>query len=255
MDNKRIQRIAFQVLIGFGAVLFMAVMLAKRFLYFQPSNEMYESAHPYENITHGHLHARFFKKEGADKVIIYCHGNAGNISTRDELIGVLLQTGCSVLAFDYSGYGLSKGIPTEQRCYDDASVFVSLLRQTYKPNQIIMYGQSIGAPVAIYVARRFRLPYVIILSALPSIKSYIREKFSWIAPVAFLFHEFDANYYAKNFPGKILMIHSSEDEMIPESITMDLQAAAHTYIPTTGGHNSTEIPIEKITEFIQNECE
>ena len=67
------------------------------------------------------------KNHKSNKVILYCHGNAGNISYYDRKIITLRDLGFNILIFDYSGYGKSSGIPSEQQFYNDASYMVSML--------------------------------------------------------------------------------------------------------------------------------
>jgi hypothetical protein len=75
------------------------------------------------------LHAWFFRKPGAKYVVMLSHGNASNIANRVALIDDLLQLGCSVLAYDYQGYGLSEGSPSIKNiCSDGAAAFDYLVR-------------------------------------------------------------------------------------------------------------------------------
>jgi len=52
--------------------------------------------------------------------LLFCHGNAGNIGHRVEIIKIFNQLGLNVFIFDYRGYGRSQGIPSEQGLYKDS---------------------------------------------------------------------------------------------------------------------------------------
>ncbi len=79
----------------------------------------------------------------------------------------------SVLIFDYSGFGQSRGVPNEQLCYANASLFVEyLVRRGYSLQNIIPYGESMGAAVAAYVTRKYNLPKIILESSLPGMKYF-----------------------------------------------------------------------------------
>ncbi len=88
--------------------------------------------------------------------LIYCHGNAGNISDRLHSIQLLHRMGINVLIFDYRGYGRSEGKPTEDGTYEDAETAWRYLTETRgeSPERIVIFGRSLGGAVAIELAKR-----------------------------------------------------------------------------------------------------
>ena len=112
-------------------VIIITVLLIKRFIYFQPSNEFIPYKETYQDISEGNLHGWFIGEKG-NKTVLICHGNGGNISHRQYLIEPLTKLGYSVLIFDYSGYGRSRGIPSETQFYHDASVFYRYIITVYR---------------------------------------------------------------------------------------------------------------------------
>ena len=112
------------------AIFIVGILLVKRFLYFRPSSDFLPYKDTYQDMSEGKLHGWFLQGSG-EKAILYCHGNAGNISHRQSYIDSLNSLGYSVLIFDYSGYGRSRGIPSESQFYHDASVFMSMLMKNY----------------------------------------------------------------------------------------------------------------------------
>jgi pimeloyl-ACP methyl ester carboxylesterase len=248
--NKEHKTFLIKVSLVILVSILVSIMLIKRFIYFQTSSELLPSQLPHVDINQNDLHARLFDNESSTKIIIFCHGNSGNLSHRNSKIAELFKLGYSVLIFDYSGYGLSKGIPNEQQCYDDASVFVALMRQKYKPEQIILYGESLGGPVAIYVARRYEIPTVILESPLISIKEFIKHKYSYLSLFSFIFHEFDIKPYLEGFRGRVLLLHSKMDEIIPYHSLVNIKDLVSKFITITGGHNTPVIPWEEIKKFI-----
>ncbi len=83
-------------------------------------------------------------------VILWCHGNAGNIINRLENLKLLYQSGLSVFLFDYRGYGRSQGRPSEDGLYRDALGAYDYLTRTrmIRPERIVLFGRSLGAAVA-----------------------------------------------------------------------------------------------------------
>lgn len=231
-------------------VVIIGIMLVKRFVYFRPSSHFVNTIEPYTVIRQKHLYAWFL--EGTNgKIILFCHGNAGNVSNRESKVSALNKLGYSVLIFDYSGYGKSEGVPTEQNCYDDTSIMTAYLRQSYDPQDIILYGESLGAPIATYIARRYSIPTLILESPLPSVKKVIQSRYSLIGFLSFLFPEFDTVKYLRGFPGKSLVLHSVDDEMIPYQTVEELISVSTKHIQMRGSHNTPNIPWEQVTQFIE----
>ena len=188
----------------------------------------------------------------SDKILLFCHGNHGNISHCENKVTSLRDLGYNVLIFDYSGYGKSSGVPSEQQMYKDTSYIVSLLRQTYTPNQIILYGFSMGAPVATYVALRYSIPVLILEAPLPGIKPLIKHKYPYLSFLSFLFNEFDTASYLKQYKGNSLILHSPTDEIITFDSIQELLTMCSKFIQIDGSHNMPILPWEKIKNFIDN---
>ena len=101
------------------------------------------------------IHGLWFPEPNADGALLYCHGNAGNVSHR---IGASLwlakNLNKSVLAFDYPGFGKSDGRPTEAGCYAAADAAYDWLAQKFPRERIILFGKSLGGGVAVELATR-----------------------------------------------------------------------------------------------------
>lgn len=246
MNSEDVVKIAIIVLV----IIILGILLVKRFVYFKPSSLMLPSKENYKNIYEGNLHAWYL--EGSNKkVILYCHGNGGNISYCQSHIDSLNSLGYSVLIFDYSGFGNSKGVPSESQLYQDVSIFVEYLMRTFDKKNIVLYGFSIGASIASYVARKYNITTLIIESGLPSIKKLIKHKWCFISPLSFMFSEFNTERYLMGFKCNLLVMHSLNDEIIPYQITDVLRSLAKTSIDLKGMHNSNDIPWNKVDEFIK----
>lgn len=91
--------------------------------------------------------------------LIFCHGNAGNMSDRLHSIKLLHGMGVNVLVFDYRGFGRSEGRPSEQGTYSDAVAVWRYLVETRGelPGRVILFGRSLGGAVAIELALRVEL--------------------------------------------------------------------------------------------------
>lgn len=233
-------------------IIIISILIIKRYVYFQPSSVFIPYKEKYQDISEGNLHGWFLPGTN-NKVILFCHGNAGNISHRQEQIDSLNDLGYSVIIYDYSGYGKSRGIPSETQLYHDASVFLSSLIKQYDKKNIILYGESIGAPIAAYVARKYNIHTLIIESGLPSIKKYVYSKSQIIGKLlGFIFNEFNTESYINGYKGKILVLHSKTDEIIPYEITDYIRSLASLNITLQGTHNNKIIPWDQIDKFIKS---
>ena len=237
------------VIVGF-VVLFIVVLIVKRFCYFKPSYEFVYPKAEFEDIMEGNVHAWYLKGKN-NKIILFCHGNAGNISNRQEKLLELNKIGYSVLIFDYSGFGRSKGVPNEQMCYHNAAMYMDFLLTKFPKENIILYGESLGAAVAMYTARRYNVKNVIIESGLPSIKHLIKSWYPYLSFLGFIFSEFDTNNYIKGFKGRVLCLHCLNDEIIPFSTTQTLRDSSTKFIQMEGNHNSPKIPWGEVDAFIK----
>jgi abhydrolase domain-containing protein 17 len=99
------------------------------------------------------LSAIHLKNPKAQYTLLYIHGNAEDLGDIRPRLEEFQQWGFNVFAYDYRGYGTSTGKPTEKAAYEDVRTAYNHLTQTLKipPNQIIIYGQSIGGGSATYL--------------------------------------------------------------------------------------------------------
>jgi pimeloyl-ACP methyl ester carboxylesterase len=103
------------------------------------------------------IHARWRPHPGADGAVLFCHGNAGDLTDRTGVVERLGEAlGESVLVFDYPGYGYSNGEPSELGCYAAADAAYTWLTRTQGvgPEHVIIYGESLGGGVAVDLASR-----------------------------------------------------------------------------------------------------
>ncbi len=150
-------------------------------------------------------------------VLLWCHGNAGNLSHRLENIRLLYQRGISVFIFDYRGYGQSTGTPTEVGFYQDAFVCYDYLvhERHVSPERLIAFGRSLGSGVAGEVAVQHPTAGLIVEGSFPSIQAmsdhhYFGLPARWVMDVEFNLMQ---KVRALNVP--LLVIHGERDSVVP----------------------------------------
>lgn len=163
------------------------------------------------------LHGWFVPAPNAPHVVLLCHGNSGNIGDIVDTLPVLREAGMSVLAFDYRGYGHSEGLPTEQGTYEDAlAAWKHLTEQRgYKPDQIVIYGRSLGAAVATWLATQVSPRALVFESGFKALPELAQELYPWL-PVRYLASiHYNNEQRMRDVTCPTLFIHSSDDELIP----------------------------------------
>ena len=187
-------------------------------------------------------HGWFLENPGTSKVIVYYHGNAGSIADRYEWGCQLTDSGASVLMAEYRGYGRSEGKPGEEGFYRDAEAVWAWLTKTkgYAPQDIVIYGKSLGGGVAGELAARHTPGALVLQSTFTSITEMAKIVLP-VVPSFMLKTRFDTFEKLPLIQCPVLVIHSRSDEVIPFAMGESLAAQAPNlkhFIQFSGyGHN------------------
>lgn len=181
-------------------------------------------------------------------VMLYFHHNAVNIGANVSQALQFHQLGYSVFLFDYRGFGKSKGdFPTESRVYEDAEATWNYLSQKRQisPNQIVIYGHSVGGAIAIDLAAKHpEAAALIVQSSFTSIRDMTRRfGLFWILPIdLILTQEFKSLQKMKSIEMPVLIITGTKDIQIPVEMGKNLYKAASglkkLIIVEGGGHDN-----------------
>jgi len=243
-------RISLLILIFFSLIFAYFRHFEKRGIYY-PTREIVfnpaDAALEYEDIFFNtednlKLNAWFVPAQRPKATLLFCHGNAGNISHRVEMIKIFNQLNLNVFIFDYRGYGRSQGVPSEQGLYTDAqAAFEYLLsRKDVDRERIIIYGKSIGANVAVKLASWVRAAVLISESAFTSAKDMAKELFPYFPVKWIITVRFDAEAAIKDITIPKLIIHSRDDEIIPFNMgkrLFEVAALPKEFYQMRGTHN------------------
>jgi fermentation-respiration switch protein FrsA (DUF1100 family) len=178
--------------------------------------------------------------------VLFLHGNAGDISHRTPIAQGLLEQGLSVLLLEYRGYGGSEGKPGEEGLSLDAEAGMDFLEgEVGGAGRVIVFGRSMGGAVASRLAAN-RSPGALILeSSFTSLEGMARVLYRILPPFLFrrLRGRFDTLGELKRVSAPILVIHGTEDEIVPFRMGEELFAASgepRSWLPVEGaGHNDT----------------
>jgi fermentation-respiration switch protein FrsA (DUF1100 family) len=251
---KRIKRMFVSALIGLLAGYLLLVVfvyfIQGRMVYF-PTKEIANTPldiglHFEEVILRTsdgiNISAWFIPAQKERGVILFCHGNAGNISHRLDSIKIFHDLNLSVFIFDYRGYGSSDGSPSEKGTYRDAEAAFRYLVETRNidPRKIVIFGRSLGSAVAAEIGFRFNSAALILESGFTSVADLGRKYYPYL-PVKLL-SRFD--YSTARKVGRIdipkLIIHSLDDDIVPFEHGEKLFAKAaepKMFLQIKGSHN------------------
>lgn len=206
------------------------------------------------------LHAWYVPADHRQAVILYCHGNAGNISHRLSTLKIFHHLGYSVLIFDYRGYGKSSGDTSEKGTYLDALAAWDYLVKIkgVSANRIVIYGRSLGAGVATELALHNHAAALILDSAFTSVPDIGAEMYPWFPMQLITTIKYDnkAKVGLLNMP--VLVIHNLEDELIPfqhSKVLYDHIVTRKQFLELPGNHNTGRYQTDEyqhvLDEFIR----
>ena len=189
------------------------------------------------------LHAWFVPAAATDApVVLFFHGNAGNISHRLDTLRLLHDLGLATLILDYRGYGQSTGRPSEDGLYRDAEAAWRHLVETrgVPPGRIVLHGRSLGAAVAGWLAARETPGALVLESAFRSVPELGAHHYRWLPVRRLARIQFPLEAYVRAARAPVLVVHSRGDEIVPFSHGQALYAAApepRDLLEIHGGHN------------------
>jgi hypothetical protein len=202
----------------------------------------------YEDVTFAtptgvRLHGWFIPRAGSRRVLLFFHGNAGNISHRGDSVAIFHRLGLNVFIFDYRGYGRSQGEPSEDGLYEDAASAWRYVTETrgVAPRDVIGFGRSLGAAVAADLASHERPGLLILESSFSSARDLADAVLPLVSRLVVLRYGFDTEARMPRVACPVLVLHSPEDEMIPFRLGEKVYRAANppkAFVRLTGDHNS-----------------
>jgi fermentation-respiration switch protein FrsA (DUF1100 family) len=213
-----------------------------------PEGLVFEEAR-FESADGTPLHGWYVPHDRPRAVVLFCHGNAGNVTHRIETLRTLHdRVGVSVMIFDYRGYGQSEGTPSEAGVLADARAARAwLARRTHRDeNEIVLLGRSLGGGVAVDLAAADGAGGLVLESTFPSIPEVAASGYPWLPVRSLMRTRFDSLAKIGDYHGPLLQSDGDADTTIPYKLGRRLFDAANepkqfVTIPG-GGHNDPQTP-------------
>ena len=203
------------------------------------------------------LLAWYSTPKNQNPLLIYFHGNSYDIGERAYRIKKYINEGWGVLLLAWRGYSGNLGKPSEKNLYIDAESALDWLNTNTEVNKknIIIYGESLGAAVAVEIGRRYKFKSIILEAPFTSIADIANKRYK-IFPVKHLvMDKFDNYSKIDKILSPILVISGKKDEIAPHSHSVKLYSKANepkdsVFIDEAMHNNLYEFGIEKdVIEF------
>jgi len=213
-----------------------------RFRFDQPFEEVWI---PVQGAT---LHALHFKQPNPRGVVFFLHGNAGNLVTWTTGVDFYRRVNYDLFIIDYRGYGKSTGhVENETQLHADARAAYDAMAALYRDKPIVIYGRSLGTNLAAALARDVNPRLLILVSPFSSLAAAAAQAYPW-APEWILKYPMRTDAIIGDVKSPILLIHGSDDKLIPLANSERLKALARSptellVVPGAGHNDIHKFPV------------
>jgi uncharacterized protein len=178
-------------------------------------------------------------------VVLYFHGNGGSLRYRATRYRMLAEAGVGLVALSYRGFGGSTGSPSETGLMADAAAAYKFAVSRYAPERIAVWGESLGGGVAVQLAARERIGWLILEAPFTS-AAEVAQRAYLIFPVRLLMHDqFRSDEYIGRVTAPVLIMHGERDNVVPFDLgerMAGLVTAPKTFVRfPEGGHNDLDL--------------
>jgi fermentation-respiration switch protein FrsA (DUF1100 family) len=241
-------------LAAYLALVLVGVFLSDRMI-FVPHESSYQASADVTMLhtAHAsHIAARYLPNPAAKYTLLFSHGNGEDLGDDREYLQKLHDDGFAVMTYDYDGYGLSDGSPTEANVYDGAeAAYGYLVRDQHtSPAHIISFGRSVGTGPAVELAKRHRVAALIVQSGFTSAFRVLTHY--KLVP----FDRFRNSDKVRSLTCPKFFIHGRDDSVVPfwHGVALFNAAAApkeHWWVDGADHNNLEDVAGEKYFERLR----
>ena len=200
------------------------------------------------------INALHIKAENPKGIILYFHGNQGNLIRWGEITSYFTQFKYDVFVIDYRGYGKSTGVFNETQMYNDALLSYNYVKKQFPEDKIIVYGRSLGTTFATKVASENKPKHVILEAPFYNLHHAANFEYK-VIPKFLLNFKFTSNEYISKIKSPITIFHGTEDKTTPMEGSKQLFKLISTskkeFIPLKNGTHHNVRSFEKYTTTLK----
>lgn len=172
------------------------------------------------------INALHFDVENPKGVLLYFHGNKGSLKRWGDIVSPYTNYNYDVFIIDYRGYGKSNGKRSEKMMYDDAQVAYEHLKKSFSEDRIVVYGRSLGATFAAFVASQNNPKQLVLEAPFYSLISIVRSKFLLLPYDMLLKYKFKSSDLIPKVTSPTVIFHGNKDSIIPIESGKELYEAS-----------------------------
>jgi fermentation-respiration switch protein FrsA (DUF1100 family) len=158
-------------------------------------------------------------RDGDGRVLVYFHGNAGNMADRAHKARAFLDMGMGVMLVGYRGYNGNPGNPGEAAFHADGRAVLAYLEaRGFGPDRRVHYGESIGSGTALPLAVEHGAAAVVLEGAFTSIADMAQLQYPIFPAGLLVRHVFDNVAAAARLSAPLLVMHGERDDLVPPAM-------------------------------------
>jgi alpha-beta hydrolase superfamily lysophospholipase len=221
--RKRFNKLIYVILGSYIMVGSLLFFLQERLLFFPTKleqNYKFEFLEPHDELflkakDGAQLNAIHFKAKNPKGIILYFHGNAGDLQRWGDITKHFTQYNYDVLVMDYRTFGKSMGRLSETALYEDAQLFYEYVSKLYSEDEIILYGRSLGTGIATKIASENNVEQLILETPYNSIGDVAKHRFPVFPVNLLLNYQIPTFKFIQKVDCPVTIIHGTEDRVVP----------------------------------------
>ncbi len=250
-------------IVSLSALIIIGVYFMQEKLIFLPTklaaDYEYQFSEPFEELfleteDGASLNAVHFKTENPKGLILYFHGNAGDLSRWGEIASELTSYHYDVLVMDYRSYGKSTGLISEKNLFDDADLFYNYALKSYSEDDIIVYGRSLGTAFAAFVASENNPRKLILETPFYNLEEIAKKRFPFLPVKYLLKYRFLSNNYIEVASCPVVIFHGTNDSIVPYTSGKKLSELVAedrlTFVSIEGGEHNNLVNFKEYKQGI-----
>lgn len=222
----------------------------------------YAFAEPFEELflttdDGAKLNGLYFRAENPKGIIVYFHGNAGDLSRWGAIVKDYTKHNWDVLVMDYRTFGKSTGELSESALFSDAQLFYDYAKKEFDESHIVVFGRSLGCAMATKVASQNNPSQLILETPFYNLNDIAKGRFPFLPTEKMLKYKFENNKNIIKVSCPVTIFQGTDDDIVPYDSAKRLFHLINgknnnRFITIDGGEHNNLIEFEKYRQKLNN---